>query len=222
MASKKKNDTEVKSRSAQSPFLQPIIFSLHGKKKMLEHNGRLANPLDPYSVRLAGLTGQRKKTAQQLMEIVHIEARAAMYEAPGDILGLPAANVWRSLYDAGKQFKLGEAIKRGLLQSDAVEPLLIDGRTWQCDEYLRVHGMDRILYMPAAQGKRRVMRARPVIPAGWQATFRFVLDTGVLKPSDLEPVVRYAESYVGVCDWRPRFGLFDAEIAIEDAMEEAA
>ena len=37
---------------------------LVGTRPMIQHNARLANPLDPYTQALAKITGKRKKTLE--------------------------------------------------------------------------------------------------------------------------------------------------------------
>lgn len=56
--------------------------------------------------------------------------------------------------------------------------------------------------------RSRIQRARPEFPKGWKATFKMnILDDSV--PLDvIEKIIGYAGSYVGIGDWRPKYGLF--------------
>lgn len=188
-----------------------IQLDLTGAKPMLQHNGRLANPLDQHTRQLKALTGKRKKTDDDLVSIMLTEARGACYETSEGLLGLPTAAVWRSIYDAAKAFKLGEDIKRSLSFEDSTEPLLIDGKNVTCDDWIA--SPDRVDYRPVKVSGRKTMRARPLIPAGWQATFYFDLLTDVLDARDLAPVLERAGRLVGVGDWRPIYGTYSAEVS---------
>ena len=52
-----------------------IKLKLTGINRMLMHNGRLANPLNPYSKAKSKLTAKRKKTEEDLIQIMSVEAR---------------------------------------------------------------------------------------------------------------------------------------------------
>lgn len=186
-----------------------ITITLTGICPMLQHNGRLANPLDPHTRALKALTAKRTKTDDDLMAIMLTEARGGCWETDDGLIGLPSAAVWRSIYDASKAFKLGEQIKRSLLFADAdfVDPLEVDGQVHEADIWLKDN--DHIDYRPAKVMGRKVMRARPLIPAGWKSTHTFQLLDDVLDSRDLVPVLERAGRLVGVGDWRPTFGRFE-------------
>lgn len=186
-----------------------ITITLTGICPMLQHNGRLANPIDPHTRALKELTAKRTKTDDDLIRIMATEARGGCWETPSGLLGLPTAAVWRSIYDSAKAFKLGEQIKRALLFADPeyVDPLLIDGETQDCDIWVKDY--DHIDYRPAKVQGRKVMRARPLIPAGWESTHTFELLDDVIDGRDLTPVIERAGRLTGVGDWRPTYGRFE-------------
>lgn len=190
-----------------------ITIRLTGISPMLHHNGRLANPIDPHTRALKALTGKRKKTDEDLVEIMVAEARGGCWETRDGLLGLPTAAVWRCLYDAAKAFKQGENIKRALLFDDPehVDALVVDGRTHECDIWVKDH--DHIDYRPVKVQGRKVMRARPLVPAGWQSEHTFDLLDDVLDARELAPILERAGRLVGVGDWRPTYGRFDVEPA---------
>jgi hypothetical protein len=191
-----------------------LRLSLRGVRPMILHNGRLANPLDPHTRAVAAIARKRNKTDTDHAELAAIEARGGMYETSDGRLGLPTENVWRCLYDAAKAYKLGEAVKQALLDPADVVPLTIPGLgTPQCDEYLR-RREGLLLYVPVVVQRRRVMRARPLVPAGWSATVDFTLLTDVLQPERLGPVFDRAARLVGLGDWRPRYGLFEVHAEV--------
>lgn len=186
-------------------------LTITGTRPLLMHNGRLANPLDPYTRALKELTGKRRKTDDDLVSIMQIEARGACWETGDGLLGIPNAAVWRCVYDAAKAYKRGEDVKRALLLSDDVMPLHVDGVTVTCDVWLK--DADHIDYRPVVVTGRRTMRARPIIPAGWTSTHHFELLTDVIDPRDLAPILERAGRLVGIGDWRPTYGTFSAAVA---------
>jgi hypothetical protein len=174
---------------------------------MLQHNGRLANPLDPWTRRLAALTRKRSKTDEDLSQILWTEARGACWETPDGTLGIPLAAVWRCIYDAAKAYKRGEDIKRALSFEDATAPLLVAGAPVACDEFLTEKG--HIDYRPVKIAGRKTMRARPRVWE-WSARVELTLLTDVLDVRDLSPILERAGRLVGIGDWRPIYGTFTA------------
>lgn len=176
---------------------------------MLLHNGRLANPLDQHTRAIAAVAGKTKKTMEELARLAQLEARGGMYETAEGALGLPVANVWRCLYNAAKAFKLGESVKQALIPTIEVVPLLIGGDAIACDDYIGADS-ERLFYVPVVIKRNRTMRARPKIPAGWEATVSMILLTDVLQAESLKPVIERAGRLVGLGDWRPLYGTFSA------------
>lgn len=185
-----------------------LTLTLTGDRPVLLHNGRLANPLDPYTQQLKALTSKRKKTDDDLIAIMRVEARGGAYETSDNLLAFPTQNVWRSIYDAAKAYKRGEDIKRALLSSAAMEPLYVNGQTVDVDEYLS--NPEHIDYRPVAVQRAKTMRARPVVH-GWSTTHHFELLDDVIDPRDLGPIIERAGRLVGIGDWRPTFGGFTCE-----------
>lgn len=188
-----------------------LNLRLTGTRDMLLHNARLANPLDPYTRAIKQINNKRKKTDEDYAQIAQIETRGAMYETEDELLGLPLANVWRSFYNAAKAYKLGEDLKRGLLFEPITVPFVIDGSHQKCETYLENGAENRVFYTSVVVQRQRTMRARPLVPTGWQAEVKFTLLTDVIQPENLQPVYERAGKLIGLCDWRPTYGTFEVE-----------
>lgn len=187
-----------------------FVVMLTGERPMLQHNGRLANPIDSYTRQLSAITGKRKKTDDDLISIMEIEARGACWETPEGLLGLPNAAVWRCIYDAAKAYKRGEDIKRALILEDIVQPLSVGGAFVSCDEYLK--DATHIDYRPVKVNNRKTMRARPIVH-DWSSSHRFELLDDVIDARALVPILERAGRLVGVGDWRPTYGTFSVEVS---------
>lgn len=188
-----------------------IELTLTGTKALLMHNGRLSNPIDPHTQALKQLTAKRKKTDEDLIEIMRCEARGAAYETDDGLLGFPTQNVWRCIYDAAKAYKRGEDIKRALSFNPIVEPLAVNGEHVKVEDFLYSDPNRTILYVPVSVNRAKTMRARPQIH-NWALTASFDLLEDVLDPRDLLPVLERAGRLVGLGDWRPIYGTFEAEV----------
>jgi hypothetical protein len=65
-----------------------------------------------------------------------------------------------------------------------------------------------VFYKYVKIGKARILRARPQFPAGWKATFKVNILDDTTSLSTIKELIDYAGMYIGIGDWRPKFGLF--------------
>lgn len=187
-----------------------IVTHLTGQRPILQHNGRLANPLDPYTRQLKALTAKKKKTDEDLVSIMMVEARGAAYETTDGLLGVPTQNMWRAVYDAATAYRRGADIKRALNFEDTVEPLFVDGKSQTVEAHL--NEPDHVDYRPVSVNRNKTMRARLLVPLPWSVSFTFDLLDDVIDARDLAPILERAGRLVGLCDWRPTYGTFAVEV----------
>lgn len=187
-----------------------LRVQLTGQRPLIQHNKRLANPLDPYVRELKKYTGKRKKTDEDYAHMMQLEARAGIYETDDGLVGIPNENVWRSFYDAATAFKRGRDLQRALIPTTTVEPIEIDGSKVDVESFLR--DPRHVDYRSVKVGQSRMMRARPILAAGWVATFTFQLLTDIINLEDLDPIFSRAGLIVGLCEYRPRYGTYTAEV----------
>lgn len=186
-----------------------ITLKLTGTNKLVQHNIRMANPLNQYVRELKEYTSKQRKTDDDYAAMIRIESRGSCYDTPDGMLGLPTANVWRAIAESATKFKKGKLIKEGLLFDDVVVPVIIDGRPWRCEEYLTAETID---YRAVGVSRAKTMRARPMIPAGWQTTHVMQLDETVLNVRDMGQILERAGKYVGLCERHPLWGTFTCEM----------
>lgn len=185
-------------------------ITITGTAPMLMHNGRLADPLDPATQALKALTDKRKKTDDDLIDIARAEFLGGLYIDPDVGPYIPGENIERAIVDGAKLTRNGANVKRGLFIETDVNPLVYNGpRTaeaiWE-DENFR---LTRTVVNPGTS--RRVSRTRPIFN-GWATEAEGTLDESVLDFRTLAAIVEQAGAYVGLGDWRPRYGRFTAEL----------
>lgn len=175
---------------------------------LLTHNERLANPGDPYAIRMKSISSKRKKTEEDFAEMAEIEFAGGLYLDDSMQIGLPAWNVFRSMQDGAKLNKLGRHVQRGLVMTDVdILPLKHDGPTTPEDAW-RAGCYDQ---RAVKVGTSKVSRTRPCF-RNWHVEATAALDTNVLSLEDLRMIADNAGSMVGIGDYRPRFGRFTAEV----------
>jgi hypothetical protein len=183
-----------------------IQLTIDGVRPMLMHNIRMANPLNEYAIAFSRFSSKRKKTEEDLAQMIQIELRGGVYETDEGLLGLPTVNVRRCVYDAATAFRMGTNVKRALIAETVIEPVLVDGGKVRVEDFLRDD--DHVDLQMVRIGVNKVLRARPKVPVPWSTTHRFELLTDVIDPHDLDKVLERAGRLVGLGDYRPTWGTF--------------
>lgn len=183
-------------------------ITITGTAPLLMHNGRLANPLDPSTQALKALTSKRKKTDDDLSDIARAEFLGGLYIDPDVGPFLPGENIERTIRDGATLTKNGMNVKRGLFIETDVNPLAYAGpRTAEAlwdDQNFR-------LIRTVRNQQNRVSRTRPIF-TDWRTSAEGSLDEAILDFRTLVGIVEQAGMYVGLGDWRPRYGRFTAEL----------
>lgn len=138
------------------------------------------------------------------------EWKKTIYFDPHIGVYMPAQNIEASLVEAAKQFKItGRAtatkfFKSGVFLTEEVIPLKVNGKTVTSLDEVDVD--KRCVKNPSTGGRQLRYRA---IFKQWSCNFNVIVSSDDYVPADLlRQVLEYAGMYVGVCDYRPRFGRF--------------
>lgn len=175
---------------------------------MLTHNERLASKLDPITRQMAAIASKRKKTDEDMEEIARLELVGGVYETDDGLVGIPTWNVFRALQDGAKVNRLGKAVERGLVPAGPdIVPIKHDGPNtvramWEQNCYDQ---------RSVKVGMSKVTRTRPRF-SNWVVETTFLVDTELLQWDDLVMIAENAGRFVGLGDYRPRFGRFEATV----------
>ncbi len=175
-----------------------------GGDRMLMHNGQLADPLNPWTKELKTLTSKRKKSDSDHEEIGRVEFQGGLYFE--DKLGpyLPGLMIDAALIGGARKKKLGKSFESCVRTVEDAYKLNYDGpRTrdglWKDRRFVDRRG--------CGVQQSRVMRTRPAFH-NWSVDFTIQMVPGDLNPENLRDAITDAGLYVGIGDFRPRFGLF--------------
>jgi len=123
---------------------------------------------------------------------------------------LPATNVEAALIEGAKQFKItGKAtatkfFKSGVFITDDMLPFFVNGKKISTLDEVEVD--KRTVKNPSTKGRNVRYRA---IFRKWESTFKILISADdYISEKLLTDVIDYAGLYVGVGDFRPRFGRF--------------
>lgn len=179
-------------------------MEIEGIAPLLMHSARLADPMDDATKALAAVTGKRKKTDDDHIEVARLEHLGSLYISQEFGPFIPGQNIEAALFRGAARTKQGTALKSALLIPTNVNPLIYKGPRdaqglW--DDKGFVHRSS------VKVGTSRVIRTRPVF-ASWQLGFEGDLDTEVVDKNSFETIADTTGRLVGLGDWRPRFGRF--------------
>lgn len=179
-----------------------------GTKPLLMHNARLSNPLDDVAKAMKRITAKRIKTDEDHEELARLEHMGGLYFDPEIGPYVPGQNFERCLVDAARITKSGKKIERGVFVDTDVNPLSYDGPRdidglWK-DENFRHAASVKV-------GTNRVTRTRPQFRS-WAVEAEGEYDPSVISLVELGEIATTAGLMIGLGDWRPRFGRFQATV----------
>lgn len=182
--------------------MKTVKVIIEGSGPMLMHSDRTANPLNPQTKALKVVTSKRKKTDEDHYEIARLEFIASCYY--NGKWYLPSANIEAMLLASAKHFKMGTIIKQALIIPDDATFEFSDDKLkpedlFHVDEYVD----QRTVKISQAKN----IRTRPIFNS-WKSVFVCWLDTDKMNVEQLIQIIENAGKYVGIGDYRPRFGKF--------------
>lgn len=184
---------------------QSMKFSLVGDAPMIQHNGQTADPLNRYAKEMKVISARRKKTDSDLEQLARIEFTAGLYLGENGPM-IPSMMMDACIIEAAKKNREGVLAKSGFFTVGNAE-LVYDGprladELWQDDRFR--------LSVPVRIQQSRVVRTRPIFPE-WSATVTIQYEESVCNPAQVISWFAIAGTLVGLGDWRPRFGRFQAK-----------
>lgn len=188
--------------------MNKFTITLQGTAPLLMHNSRLADKLDPLTKAKAAVASKKNKTEADDLELSRLEWLGGLYFNPEIGPYMPSDNILKTLIEAARKSKRGRLVEQGLFIMTDVNPLAYSGpRT--TDELWADQNF--IFRRTVKQQRDRITRTRPIFQQ-WATEAEGVYDPGVLDLSDVAEFAEIAGSYIGLGDWRPRYGRFVAEV----------
>lgn len=186
--------------------MESLRFRITGVSPLIMHNDQGANPLADIAKQIKTYTRKRSKTDEDYAEIARLEWHAGLYVKNGRVV-LPSECVEGMLVATGRKRRLGNSILAGvyctddaILEYDGPEDIT---ELWGREDFRLIVGVN--------VQRQRVMRTRPIFRE-WAATIEVAFDPSVINADDLKELLVIGGQYVGLCDWRPKFGRFKAEV----------
>lgn len=189
-------------------------YTIKGTRPVLQHNERLADPLNQWAKELKRLAKKRNKTDEDHVAVSRAEFMGGLYI---DEKGPYVPEQWLEacLRGAAKQTKRGKAVQSALI---VTEPARLEykgprGRedlwragSWSEDGAVPIE-QTFVLRATVGVSGARVIRSRPMF-SNWGITFTVNYDENVLDATEIDSFVEIGGRLIGIGDWRPKFGRF--------------
>jgi hypothetical protein len=185
--------------------IEKLTLKFESVGPLLMNASRMADPLDPDAIKLAAITGKRKKTTADHRRIADIEWFGKLWTHEGQPC-LPPDALEKCFEDASKTRNFGATLASSVLV-DAPAVLEYDGpkdiRKLAKDPDYRFRKLVRV---------RRALtpRTRPHF-ARWSAVVHVSFLATVINREQVVDIFRVAGSQVGLGDWRKKHGRFTVE-----------
>lgn len=185
---------------------------IRGLAPLVMHNGQLADPLNPFSKAMKAISGKRKKTDADLAQMADIEWRGGLYADSNERPVVPSRVIEAMIAKGATRSKEGKQALSGMFVES-------DGRLSFAGDNLTIDELcaspEHRLTVGVRVGQSRVMRTRPIFK-DWSVTFEVSASTEVVTDAaSLRRWVSDAGAFIGLCDYRPRYGRFDVTSFVE-------
>ena len=182
-----------------------------GISPLLMHSDRASDPLSKEAQWLSEISGKRKKTEADLVELARREFHCSLYLDAAGRPTIPIDNVHSCLYAAAKRRKEGPIFSGSLavsnVQFDYDGPDLPD-ELWNAQDTF----VDR---RSVKVGTSRVIRTRPIFQV-WSLKISAEHDPDVANLFNIRLWAEIAGTRIGLGDYRPQrgglFGRFEARV----------
>lgn len=183
-------------------------FKLTSICPLIQHNGDLANPLNPIVKEMKLISKKKNKTEADLEELAKLEFIGGLYYST-DNLGviLPAEVLEATINGGARKFKEGMDAKAGMVIMEHAK-MIFDGndltplKLWE-NERFRFQKMVTV-------ARARILRTRPWFQ-DWSADIEVTYENTVCDEAQIYKWLVKAGEIVGACEWRPRYGRFSVE-----------
>jgi hypothetical protein len=169
---------------------------------LLMHNGRTANPADPFAKAMKAVSGKRNKTDADFEQMANIEYEAGLYTNRTGQVVIPGRLLEAMIIGGARKSKEGKLAESGLfIDEDAV--ISYDGGPLSVAELIASDA--HRLSVPVKVGQAKVVRTRPYFE-NVRFTVTVDVEESIANASQAKRWIEDGLRLVGLGDWRPRKG----------------
>jgi len=166
------------------------------------------NPLHPLSKQLKDITSKRKKTEEDIEQMMYLDYQLGAYYDEEVGMYLPAEMIEASIREGAKTNRLGEKTKIAVFVNEDKIKLEHDGPK-TIEELYALNEFKDVRVVTVNNSK--ILRCRPRFNR-WAIDFTLNFDETIMDPAQLVTAIDIAGKQKGLGDYRPRYGRFAAKI----------
>jgi hypothetical protein len=194
------------------------LVRLVGTVPIMMHNNQTVSPLNRYTQAIKPLTGKRKKTDEDTIEIARMEWEAGLYLNDGFVV-VPGRCIDASFREGAKRSKEGRKWVQGAMVMDDYCVLDYKGKKngkfklngdIPCDELDELFKTNSNME-PVKVGTSTILRTRPIF-YDWSLECTVAFDEKIFDERAIVNIIQETGKYVGLIERRPRYGKFTVEI----------
>ena len=191
--------------------MEQITMCFTGVRPLLMHNGAMVDPRNPHVQEIKKITskGSKKQTESDLEKLSRLEWEAGLYWDDQAGPFIPSDNIERCIQLGASRKRKGKDVMCGVYVIDEIVKLEFSGSRDKDKLYANAQHMLR-KGISVNRGMRTI-RCRPKFPQ-WSITFTLEYDEQIMNRKDLIQAADDAGIYVGLGDWRPKYGRFEVEV----------
>src|SRR4029077_15796900 len=131
---------------------------------------------------------------------------------------MPTDNILSTIINGARKSKYGReaglaVFVEGTTNSGDIAVVRLDYEGPRDVEKLWNGGTSKFVFSRLVNVNRsKIMRTRPIFPAGWQLHFFVKFDSSVINRDAVIKSMIDGGFYVGLAEWRPRYGRFEVEV----------
>lgn len=192
--------------------MKTLQVSIRGTAPLLMNNVQMSDPLNPLVKELQKYTKKTKKTEDDHMQIQYIHWRGSLYmhQEKGPVV--PGLNVEAMIRDAAKTKKKGKAVTAAVIVEPDFIPVEYNGPRdvdgmWDASKDFTLPSQKFRDTRSVKPQMNRIMMSRARFDI-WTLTFMVKFDESIFDKQELIDIIQYAGDFIGVCDYRPKYGRF--------------
>lgn len=202
--------------------MEIITVKITGIRPLIMSNPQMIDPDNKFTRRASELQAELKSIKKDNFAAREVKRReieknewmgSIYWSEEGGGIYLPGEMIQACIKEGAKKNKLGKQIDSAFqpIEDAAVEVGKRLPKTLEELYKFPEFSFRKAVKIPPRTGAM-VMKVRPMVPRPWTATFVVEFDETVLSKDQVIKSIIDAGTYVGVGNWRPKFGRFTVEV----------
>lgn len=185
-----------------------VRFRLKGTAPLLMNCDRYSNPLDPLTKAHKKLHSKRNRTDEEEIALMKSSWLGSLYFDSKGTVSVPSKCLEATLIGGAKRRKQGKLFECGVALIQDWIPLKHNGpkdieKLWDREDFRDIRGV--------VIKQARLQKCRPKFN-DWELEFDVAYHGSVIDEANIIQAMQDAGEFVGLCDYRPRFGRFQTEV----------